>query len=279
MQAQVRLRSLVGSDGLRIAVREYGNPSGPPIVFIHGYLGSHLVFARQVRSELAERHRLVTYDVRGHGESDKPADPSMYTRNESWSNDLHAVIEHLGLERPVLVGWSMGGRVAANYLYTHGTARVGGVNFVNTPTLADPRRPNRGPEGGVGQETISSDWETLIHATARFIRACTAVPMTGADFDLMFGAAMAVPLVARRGCFQWHVDYGDALSRLAVPVLATHGLSDRLLLPAASEAIRDRMQDVTLSLIPEVGHMPFWENPARFNSELAAFVARCAGAR
>ncbi len=281
MATRYESRNALSSDGTRIAIRDYGSASDggsaadSAVVLIHGYCCSQLVFARQVASSLATRLRLVTYDLRGHGQSGKPAEPASYSTNKLWSDDLHAVLEELGIEHAVLVGWSMGGRVAANYLYTHGAARVRGVNFVDTPALADPARPCRGPDCHISQETLSTDWERFIVGTARFMRACSAAPMTGEDFDLMFGAAMAVPLVARQGSYQWHIDYGDALRKVTVPILATHGLADRLCLPVAAEAIADRLPNVELSFFPGAGHMPFWESADRFNTELERFAARC----
>ncbi len=276
MAATYETREVVSSDGTRLSVRDHGPRSAPAIVLIHGYCCSQLVFSRQARSALIEKYRLVSYDVRGHGQSEKPTDPGRYSRNQLWSDDLHAVLDTLKIESAVLVGWSMGGRIAANYLYTHGSDRIRGVNFVNTPVLADPKTAFRGPDGTLSKQTLSPDWEELIIGTARFMRACTAVPSTGEDFDLMMGAAMVVPMVARQGSYTWHIDYGDALRRFDLPVLATHGGGDRLILPAAAvEGIAKRMRNVELSIYPDVGHMPFFENPSRFNTELDAFAARC----
>jgi non-heme chloroperoxidase len=65
-------------DGLTIAAQEWGNPNGPEILFIHGYSQSYLSWMRQVDSDLAKDFHIVTYDLRGHGNSDKPLDPARY---------------------------------------------------------------------------------------------------------------------------------------------------------------------------------------------------------
>jgi len=65
-------------DGLTISAQEWGNPSGPEILFIHGFSQSYLSWMRQVNSDLAGEFRIVTYDLRGHGNSDKPLDPARY---------------------------------------------------------------------------------------------------------------------------------------------------------------------------------------------------------
>ncbi|WP_163579551.1 alpha/beta fold hydrolase, partial [Klebsiella pneumoniae] len=78
--------------------------------------------------------RIITFDLRGHGLSDKPAAREAYQPAKVWADDVKAVIEATGVERPVLVGWSYAGRVMADYLLVHGGARVAGLNFVNAVT-------------------------------------------------------------------------------------------------------------------------------------------------
>src|SRR5437868_14244593 len=56
-------------DGLNIAAQEWGNPAGPEILFIHGFSQSYLSWMRQVQGDLAKEFRMVTYDLRGHGNS------------------------------------------------------------------------------------------------------------------------------------------------------------------------------------------------------------------
>src|SRR5271163_3866495 len=71
-------------DGLAISAQEWGNPAGPEILFIHGFSQSHLSWMRQVNSDLAKEFRIVTYDLRGHGNSDKPLDPASYRNSKAW---------------------------------------------------------------------------------------------------------------------------------------------------------------------------------------------------
>jgi pimeloyl-ACP methyl ester carboxylesterase len=76
---------------------------------IHGWSQSDLCWAKQVGGGLANRLRIVTFDLRGHGLSEKPTGPEQYADGQLWADDLAAVIEQTGLERPVLVAWSYGG--------------------------------------------------------------------------------------------------------------------------------------------------------------------------
>src|SRR5262249_2780301 len=118
-------------DAVSIAAQSWGNPSGPEILFIHGFMQSHLSWARQTGSELGREFRMVTYDLRGHGDSEQPLERERYRDGRAWGQELAAVIAAAGLRRPVLVGWSYAGRVIADYLEAHGSAGIAGINFVN----------------------------------------------------------------------------------------------------------------------------------------------------
>src|SRR5712675_387865 len=109
-------------DGLTISAQEWGNPAGAEILFIHGFSQSHLSWMRQVDSDLAKEFRIVTYDLRGHGNSDKPLDPARYRDSKAWGDEVQAVIHTAGLKHPVLVGWSYAGRVISDYVATHGAS-------------------------------------------------------------------------------------------------------------------------------------------------------------
>jgi predicted alpha/beta hydrolase len=65
-------------DGLTISAQEWGNTTGPEILFIHGFSQSYMSWMRQFNSDLAKEFHIVTYDLRGHGNSDKPLDPKYY---------------------------------------------------------------------------------------------------------------------------------------------------------------------------------------------------------
>src|SRR5690349_2186363 len=122
-------------DGTRLAVYEWGNAAGPEVLLIHGIAQCHLCFAPQVRSALAERFRLVAFDLRGHGASQQPQEAAAYQGGRVWADDIAAVLDAKKLRRPVVVGWSMGGRVLRQYLINHGDARLAGINFVASQVI------------------------------------------------------------------------------------------------------------------------------------------------
>jgi pimeloyl-ACP methyl ester carboxylesterase len=256
-------------DGTEIAFSEWGNARGPAVVLIHGWLFSCTAFERQLHGELADRCRLVAYDLRGHGESGKPDRLAAYSDSNLWAADLDCVLAVVGMPRAVLAGWSLGGRVAAHYIFVKGLERVSGLNLISARVLQPPgasvKRESSGPE-----ITSASPAEST-PATARFIRSCTLAPVSPSEEQSFLEGSMSVPPVARQGASAWHMDYGSFFDDLNLHLLVTHGDSDALTLPAAAENIARRLRG-KLSIYTDCGHMPFLEDPRRFNHELAEFA-------
>jgi pimeloyl-ACP methyl ester carboxylesterase len=82
------------------------------------------------------------------------------------------------------------------------------------------------------------------------------------------------PRRRRQALFARQIDADDVLSRLSVPVLVTHGRSDAIILPSMAEHVLAVCPTAEASWYEDVGHMPFAEDPARFDSELGEFTAR-----
>jgi non-heme chloroperoxidase len=263
---------VVVPDGTQLAVYEWGNPAGPAILLVHGFAQCHLCFEPQVRSALAECFRLVAYDMRGHGASDQPSDSAAYQGSRVWADDLAAVLAAKRLEQPVLVGWSMGGRVIRQYLINYGDAAIAGINFVASQVIEEPRF--RGP----GAPKPLPDRITLaeeIDAAIAFLDGCFGKKPSEAAFRRALGYNMRVPAAVRRAIAGWSTAAPltvEALRRVTVPVLVTHGRQDTVVLPAAAEMTAATIAHAQLSWFDDCGHSPFAENSARFNDELVTFV-------
>jgi pimeloyl-ACP methyl ester carboxylesterase len=260
-------------DGVRLVAQEWGNPSGPAILFVHGVLQSHLSFAKQVRGPLVRDFRIVTFDLRGHGASDKPPGAEAYLDGRIWADDVKAVMEAAGLRRPVLSGWSLGGVVMANYLKAHGDGALAGLHFVDVLVKRAAEFGGRPENRSLLPASASVDLSTRIEGLRGFLRSCFEVQPSTEEFERMLAAQAEVPqpILAHilRGI---PLDAEDALRAVRVPTLITHGALDGQISP--------RMSDFTKSLIPHarhsiyegIGHAPFYEAPERFDAELADLV-------
>lgn len=259
-------------DGTRLAVHEWGNAAGPAVLFLHGFAQSHLCFEAQYRSPLADRFRLIAYDMRGHGESEQPADAAAYQGSRVWADDLAAVMTARGLKRPVLVGWSMGGRVIRQYLINYGDSAIAGVNFVASQVVEEPRFRGPGaPRALPDRLTLEEEIDNAI----AFLDGCFGKKPSEALFRRALGYNMRVPAAVRRAIAGWSTPAPltlEALRRVTVPVLITHGRADTVVLPDAAELAASTIAHARLSWFDGCGHSPFVENAARFNDELAAFV-------
>jgi pimeloyl-ACP methyl ester carboxylesterase len=259
-------------DGLALAAQDWGNPRGREILFIHGFNQAHLSWLRQVNDPaLAQAFRMVTYDLRGHGMSDKPREAERYAADKIWGDDVAAVMEAAGLKRPVLVGWSFGGRIIGDYLRTRGAARIAGINYVNARTVIEPAMFGKGRENYPNMQ--SEDLTANITGTRNFLRACFARQPSEEDFEFMLGFNMIVPPYVRRNILGRPPETPDILATITCPVLVTHGRDDQVLLAPMAEFTATRVKGARLSLYDGVGHCPFWEDAPRFNRELAAFVS------
>lgn len=266
---------IAAPDGVKLAAYEWGNPSGPELLLIHGFAQCHLCFRPQIESELARDFRLVAFDMRGHGASDKPADPKAYQGQDVWAKDIAAVIEGKRLRRPVVAGWSMGGRITRQYLMRLGDARLAGVNFVSSQVIEEPRFRGPGAPQPANPDASSAE---RIEAAIRFVDGCFVIKPSEADFRVAIAYNMLVPAHVRQAIGGWSTDAAETVSllkRMRVPTLVTQGRKDTVVLPAAAEMTVATIPGARLSWYDHSGHSPFAEEPQRFNRELADFVGSC----
>ena len=257
-------------DGLTISAQDWGNPNGPEILFIHGFSQSSLSWIKQVTSDLAKEFHMVTYDLRGHGNSDKPFEPERYKDSKAWADELQAVMDATGIKRPVLAGWSYGGRIMADYLRIYGPGKLAGLNYVDAGQKADPAFV--GPNLKNLPLMASEDLAINIAATRAFLRDCFSKQPTAEEYETMLAFNMMVPPKVRLGLSNRPLNIDDILTSLKLPVLVTHGSEDKNSNLIAAEYTAKMIPGAKLSVYQGVGHSPFFEATPRFNAELAAFV-------
>jgi pimeloyl-ACP methyl ester carboxylesterase len=264
---------VTGGGGCRLHVEEAGNSDGRPILFIHGFSQCHLSWGRQLRSGLADDFRLVAVDNRGHGRSDKPRDA--YGDSQLWADDVRAIIETLGLDRPVLCGWSYGGVIICDYLRHYGEDRIGGINIVAGISRLGTERALSviTPEFlALVPGFFSNDATESVGALEALLQMVFHERPSPTDFYTVLGFNAIVPPHVREALFSRTLDSDDLLPGLRKPVLITHGQDDAIVLPVAAEQHAAAIPHARLSLYPRVGHAPFWEDADRFNRELRELV-------
>lgn len=265
------------SDGTVLAVHEWGDRNRPTIVFLHGYLQSYLAFGRQFPALAGEFH-IVAFDLRGHGGSDKPHDAAHYREAWRWADDLDAVVKATASHRPVLVGWSMGGRVILEYIEKYGQADIGGLVLVDSGLTRVPGSTSAANPHLLA-DLRTTDLEAGIAATRAFLHACFLVQPEPAAFEDMLAYNMVVPPDIRTMLAGRAFDFDATLRGITRPTLVIQGERDALIaLPAAQYTTR-LIPNAQLLVYPGVGHSSFYEAADRFNADLKSFVLRVAAGK
>jgi non-heme chloroperoxidase len=173
--------------------------------------------------------------------SEKPRAADPYLDAQLWADDLAAVIRQTGLDRSVLVAWSYGGFIVADYIRAYGDERIAGLNLVASAVMMKP--PAFGHIGSGFLENAegacAADLGANIDAIRRFLRACTARPLSSDDWSRALCWNMVVPAEVRGALISRELDADDVLANLSVPVLVTHGRSDTIVLPSMAEHVLD----------------------------------------
>ncbi|HET9035067.1 MAG TPA: alpha/beta hydrolase [Myxococcaceae bacterium] len=263
---------ITGGARTELHVVETGNPRGRPILFLHGTSQCWLQWSRQLDSILAVSHRLVALDLRGHGLSDKPRDA--YGDSRLWADDVHAVIQALELDHPVLSCWSYGPLVALDYVRHHGEERLGGLHFTGAISRlgSEAAMSVLSPEFlELVPQFLSSDAEACVRGLDGLLRLCFARPPSAEERYLMLGFNVSVPPYVRQGLFSRSFDNDDLLPRLRKPVLITHGVRDAIVKPDAAEQHQAAIPHAQVQWMEGAGHAAFWDEAAQFNERLHAF--------
>jgi non-heme chloroperoxidase len=245
---------------------------GRPMVFIHGVMMSSRFFERQV-DHYGSNGRMVAPDLRGHGRSEKV----LYGHTvETYANDLNALFAERRIDRPVLVGWSMGAMVAWEYLKRFGQDSVTGLVVVDQPPSDwawdgyefGPFTPevlaHMIDEVQTQPERLAATFAELMQhqpdpeASAWMVEEITRVP-----------PAIAATILAN----QTLRDYRPFLTEIRTPTAVFFGGDDKMTSPRAGEYIAGLIPGASLTVFERSSHLPFWEEPDEFNRALDGFLA------
>jgi pimeloyl-ACP methyl ester carboxylesterase len=263
--------TVTAPDGVTLAVQEAGNPDGPTIVFIHGLLGSRLNWEAQVNSPQLQRYHMVTYDMRGHGLSGKPADPAAYKDGMRWADDLATVITASHARKPVLVGWSLGGTVISNYIARYGDSAIAGAVYVDGVIEFKADQITAHPS--VYRDLVSTDLKTHLDTVREFLSLCFHTQPDTATFERLLANAAMASWDMQSAVMGMSVDAAQGIGKARVPLLLLYGERDALvqarLAIARAVALNPRVQS---KLYANSGHAPFLEEAHQFNADLATFI-------
>jgi pimeloyl-ACP methyl ester carboxylesterase len=235
----------------------------PPVVLLHGLMGSGATWTPLARA-LEDDFDVVMLDARGHGHSSAPEHGYRY---DDLARDVEEVIDALALNRPVLVGHSMGGMTAA-LVASRGRAPLGGLVLVD-PSFLSPARERELAESDVAEQhrqlLALPKAELLAHARARHPARSLEI------IELQTDARLRTSLHAFEVLAPPYPAYRDVVKRIDVPTLIVIGDDPVVTLEMAVE-LRDSNGRVRIEQIRDAGHgLPF-EQPARLADVVRAYL-------
>jgi non-heme chloroperoxidase len=256
--------------GIRLACDDVG--SGRPVLLIHGVSMSRRFFERNVDG-LAGRFRVVNVDLRGHGES--PACEGGHTVAQ-YARDVNALIERLGLDGVVLVGWSMGTMVVWELVRQFGTARLAGhVNVSQGPS--DLKRDDW-PLGAFTTDELfgllEAAQDDFRGVMADFVPSMFADDRPAAELEMLISETQQLgPNAATCILLDQSLrDFRPVVGSYELPTLCGWGRDEKLVPIAAGEWLAAR-QPADLHLFERSGHCPMWEEPELWNRVVGDWIA------
>lgn len=260
-------------NGITLAYDDHG--TGIPLVCLHAFPLNRSMWQPQ-REGLSQHCRVITVDLRGHGESDAPL--WHYTLDQA-AEDVRSLLDHLSIESAVLAGLSMGGYICLAF-HRRYAGRLRGLILADTRAQADT------PEGREGRFMMAQvayrqgpaaiadlmipkllspgtrrDKPELVHAVRTMIEGNEVSGIAG---DLM---AMAE-----------RPDSTGMLEEIRCPTQIIVGELDQATPPADSQLMADRIAGAALAVIPDAAHLSNLEAPDRFTAVVREFLSRLPGA-
>ncbi len=258
-------------NGFQINYQERGLPQGLPILFIHGFPFNNTMWSPQMMA-LPQEYRAISFDVRGHGESD--VGDGQYSI-EFFVDDAIALLDHLDVRQAVFCGLSMGGYIALRAAERH-PERVRALVLCDTRSEADPNEGKVKRASQIkavkahGTKTFAESFVKAVFAPETFSSNPKAVAGIQAIIEATSPLAVSGTLLALAA----RTDTTASLAGLKVPTLILVGEHDTLTPPSASEALHKNIKGSELHVIPHAAHMSNIENPDVFNEKLIAFLKK-----
>jgi 3-oxoadipate enol-lactonase len=254
-----------------IAFETFGNPSHLPVVFIHGFPFSKEMWKPQVEA-LKEKYFVVTFDVRGHGQSE--VGDGQYTL-EQFVDDLIELLDALQLQQVVLVGLSMGGYIALRAIERH-PERIRALVLCDTKSEADTNenKIKRASQIKIikakGLKAFADGFLKAVFDEQTFSTNPDAIELIRNIINTNPSTGVCGTLIALAA----RTDTTESLSKIKVPTLILVGEHDALTPPSASQAMKENIPNSELHIIPNAAHMSNLENVSVFNQHLISFLSR-----
>ncbi len=284
MTPEPRSLRIKGSDAGELHLLEWST-EGVPMVLLHGH-GNEAHLWDDFVLCVAPHYRVIAVDQRGHGDSDW--DPEGRYDIDSMADDLEAITDALGIDRFVLIGFSMGGRVSMTFGGRH-PERLAGLVLVDIGPEVDPRGTSRiGSEMAEHREPVFASIEEYAQmlslnypagqrdALLRMARHGLRQRDDGRyelKMDPLLRGARPSSEDAQSAEATTEKEAWSALARITCPTLVVRGAASDILSPDTADKMVDEvLQNGQLAIVPQAAHSVATDNPKGFEEAVAEFV-------
>ena len=263
---------------VRLHIEDSGG-NGRPVLLIHGWPLSAQAWAPQVPALQAAGYRVVAYDRRGFGRSDKPASAYDY---DVLADDLQQVMDQCGLQDVTLVGFSMGGGEVARYVARHGESRLHSLVFAAAvpPCLMqsadNPDGPLKPAQAQQMKQALEADRSAFFeHFTRDFYAADGVVMVTEAqrgETVLLCQQSAQHAALACMDAFA-NTDFRNDLQQVTLPTMVLHGDADAVVpLAGSGQRTHQAVPHSQLVVIAGAPHGLNLSHAQAFNDALLQFL-------
>jgi 3-oxoadipate enol-lactonase len=257
-------------NGIEINYRDNGE--GPPLLLIHGFTGNLRNWMLQAPT-LTRGFRMVSFDQRGHGHSEKPTRPEDYSL-ELMAEDAYGLLQHLGIDGCYLIGHSMGGMAAQHLALAH-PERVRALVLVDT--AAEVTSAMRTRDGArlveiARDQGMEAVFEEQLHMNPLADQIRGQPQLLGLWRQQFLLTSREAYIYCARAIVK-RQPLLDKLQAIEVPTLIICGENDDPMVEA-SRLMHERIAGSELVIIPGAGHTPQFERAPEFNRVLSEFLAR-----
>jgi pimeloyl-ACP methyl ester carboxylesterase len=234
-------------NGIELYHAVYGQ--GAPVILLHGGLGNADCWGNQVPA-LTERYQVIVVDSRGHGRSTRDARPYSY---DLMAADVLALMDHLGIAKASIVGWSDGGIIGLDIAMNHPERIDRLFAFGANSNVAGLKEGiDQNPTFAAFIEQAGKDYERL-----------SPTPGEYDAFLEQIGAMWASQP-------NWTA---EQLGRIKAPTVIADGEHDEAIRPEHTAELARQVPGAKLLILPGVSHFAMWQNPAQFNAAILEFLA------
>jgi pimeloyl-ACP methyl ester carboxylesterase len=252
--------------GPRLHYADQGDPTGRPVVFLHGWPDSWFSFS-SVAALLPTKYRALMMDQRGFGDSDRPDDGYAI---ESFADDVVAFLDALSIDRATVVGHSFGSFVARRVAIAH-PRRVDRLALIGTGW--------RGSNPVVREvfASLNDLSDPVPQEFARAFQASTAyAPLPESFFNRIVAESLKLPARLWREVLAAVIAYDDVneLGAIKAPACLMWGDRDALFPREDQDRLSAAIPGIEPRIYPDIGHCPNWECPETVAEDLLAFISK-----